>query len=396
MPPEPGAVGCLCDGLKSIFCSPGPATYRMFTASGDYALFFYANSHDPFPIATSNFFGSPGVMLLGSLGDAEQNKREPASGGRVSIGYWRVEENPWVCNGIRDLGAELNFFFVGERSASFVDERSPTIIRPFFDVDNRVESGFIVAAPGLANGGVDAHSQTHFWGGELNVWKNVCYDSPGTTFSASLMAGFRYLDLDSSLNINSISIFNQNLAAIPPFASFSGNTLRVFDSFAVRNRFYGGQVGIGGKIWPGDYGLTFDVAVKLALGASNEQLNINGGQLRTFANGTQAFSPAGVLALPTNIGNHSVNKFSQVPELDLKLSMPVLRHITLYSGFQMLSWTRLIRPALQIQRDIDVTQIPNFPFTNGAMPSGLAQPGVPFRQSDLLLLSVTFGMEVNW
>src|SRR5262249_38780687 len=114
-------------------------------------------------------------------------------------------------------------------------------------------------------------------------------------------------------------------------------------------------------------------------------------------NGTQIFSPAGLLALPSNSGDHHVNKFAQVPELDVKLSAPVTSHITLSSGFSMLYWSRLLRPAQQIDRNLDVTQIPNFPRGAGATPvAALGEPRVPFKQSDILLLGVSFGIEINW
>src|SRR5262249_6584952 len=164
--------------------------------------------------------------------------------------------------------------------------------------NDRVESGFIVAAPGLATGGLVARAQAEIWGAELNVWKNAFYNHPGTIFSVNMMAGFRYLDLDARLGIGTVSVYNQNLPATSVFAPFAGNTLQVSDSFAARNRFYGGQVGIAGKFWPID-GLTLDIGLKLALGATSEDLHIEGAQLRTLTNGTQIFSPAGLLALPS-------------------------------------------------------------------------------------------------
>src|SRR5262249_36872250 len=156
-----------------------------------------------------------------------------------------------------------------------------------------------------------------------------------------MLGGFRYLSLDSQLGIDQISVFGQNLANFPVFQGFAGNTLRASDTFAVHNRFYGGQVGGFGQVWPGGFGRVIGVGVKLALGATVEELDISGSQLRTLANGTQVFSPAGVLALPSNIGNHRQSRFSQVPEFDLKVSVPLGCHLTLSTGFSMLYWSRL-------------------------------------------------------
>src|SRR5262249_42131224 len=132
-------------------------------------------------------------------------------------------------------------------------------------------------------------------------------------------------------------------------------------------------------------------------GTTSEDLHIEGAQLRTLADGTRVFSPAGLLALPANSGDHHVNKFTQVPEIDLKLSAPITSHLTLSSGFSMLYWSRLLRPAQQIDRNLDVTTIPNSPLGAGAVPvAALGEPRVPFKQSDLLILGVSFGVEVKW
>jgi hypothetical protein len=249
--------------------------------------------------------------------------------------------------------------------------------------------------PGLATGGITAHTQADMWGAEANVWKNIYYYPTGTTGSVSMMGGFRYQEFNSRFDVNSFSVFNQNLAAFPAFASFAGNSLGVSDSFAAHNRFYGGQFGISGQWWPGDW-LFIDVGFKLALGVTSEDLDIAGSQVRTLANGTRVVSEGGLLALPSNIGSHHLNKFSQVPELDFKVSIPLLNSVTLSTSFSALYWSRIVRPTQQIERNIDITQIPNFPPAAAAVPTGLGQPSVPFRQSDLWLLGLHLGLEVRW
>ena len=47
-------------------------------------------------------------------------------------------------------------------------------------------------------------------------------------------------------------------------------------------------------------------------------------------------------------------------------------------------------------RVIDITQIPNYPPAVRATPTGLNQPNVPFRESDLWLLGGSVGFEVVW
>jgi hypothetical protein len=371
-----------------------PHRSEVLTFDAAYALYVFASNHDQLLLGSNGVAGSPFTTLVEAFGDADQEKRSAVSGGRFSVGWWRVLDE---AGGIRCLGAEASFFFVGKRSATLVDDTSPTIFRPFFDLNNRKESTFIVAAPGIATGGIAGHAEAKLWGAELNGYKNLCFDRgyPPETSSLNLLAGVRYLDLDQRLEIGSTSVFNTPVTGAPAFVAFSGNRLQVTDSFATHNRFYGGQVGATGKWWPLE-NVTVEATVKLALGATSEDLTIAGGQARTFANGVTVVSPAGVLALPSNIGDHHINKFAQVPELDIKITFPVVSHVTLTTDLSLLYWSRILRPGQQIDRALDITQIPNFPGAVGAVPTGLGQPSVPFRQADLMVLSASFGLEVSW
>jgi hypothetical protein len=369
----------------------------MFTADAEYILWFLATPHDNVPItATGSLSGSSirGEQVVSSLGDAEHGHGDPGSGARFAVGYWQVEDNPWVPGGIRDYGAEAVVFFVGQRSADFRDASSPTIIRPFFDVNNHVESGFVVAAPGVATGGVTAHAQSQLWGAEANVWKNLGFDYPGTTGSVDGMVGFRYLNLDDRLTIDSASVFNPS-PTDPAFLPLAGKTLQASDSFATHNHFYGPQVGISGKWWPAG-GMQVEAAFKVAIGDNYENLQIAGGQLLTPPSGQSKPSLGGLLALPSNIGDYHINKFTQVPEIDLKFTCPVASHVTLTAGFTTLYWSHVLRPADQVERGLDIAQIPNFPGSTTAPPVAFQQPGVPFRQSDLWALGITIGVGIKW
>jgi hypothetical protein len=387
--PEPCAPGPLSPLLSSIYSG----SRDEFTAEADYVLWFLAGHRGTSPIVTS----LPGQQPFAQLGDPNRDS-VLASGGRFALGYWLIEDNPWVPQGIKDVGVEGRFFFVGRRSADLVVDdlnNSPTLFRPFFDLNNHVESGFLVAAPGIASGSVTGHAQADMWGAEANVWKNVFFDRPGTSLIIDLMAGFRYLNLNSALDISSISSFSQTIPAGSAFASFAGNQLFVQDSFTTHNNFYGGQVGITAKGLLLENLLTIEGSARIALGTNSEDVNISGSQLRTSATGT-TFSNGGVLALASNIGNHHMNKFAQVPELGLKLSVPIGNHLRLMTGFSALYWTRIVRAEGQIDRTIDVTQIPNNALAAGTAPTGLARPGVPFTQSDLWLLGINFGVEYRW
>jgi hypothetical protein len=386
----------IVDGLKSTFLTesgaPRPA---VAAANAEYLIWFLAGPRDSMPLASTGLLGSPGTVVLGSLGDADRNSKRPAAGGRFTVAYWQIQDNAWVPGGIRDLGAEAVFFFVAQRSAGFNIGSASNLGRPFFDLNDQTESRFLVAGPGLATGSVAARVEAEVWGAEANLWKNVYCNYPGTTGSLSVMAGFRFLDYHARLNIGSVSVFNQDLTNFPSFLPFAGSTLQVFDAFSTHNWFYGGQIGVNGKWWPEEW-IQLEMGMKLGLGATSEDLTITGFQVHTRPDGTRTTTPAGLLALPSNIGNYHRNVFAQVPELDAKVAVPVFHHVTLSTGFTALYWSKILRPALQIDRDLDITQIPNFPASASAHPTGLMKPGVPFKQSDLVLLGLSLGFGVNW
>jgi Putative beta barrel porin-7 (BBP7) len=142
---------------------------------------------------------------------------------------------------------------------------------------------------------------------------------------------------------------------------------------------------------------TFDVslATKLAFGGNAEQVHIDGFQFLTLPNGTVVPSQGGLLALPSNIGRTHHSEFSFVPEFDITVSYALCRHVIFKAGYDYLYWTNVVRPGDQIDRVIDVTQIPNFPAV-GATPTGIARPAVPVKQSDFWAQGLVLGLQFVW
>ncbi len=377
-----------------VIGEPDHKTSGVFSLDTDFVLWFYGTSRDNLVIASSGPLGTSGTTTLGTQVDVE-HREELIPGGRFRIGYWQAEENPWIPSGIRDLGVETVILFVSQTSTDFFDGRSPDLVRPFFDLNNRQESAFFVASPGVATGNITSHGQTNVWGAEANVWKNLYYNFPGTSCVVDVMGGFRYLSGDELLRLGSLSVFNSTIPATSPVASFAGNRLEVRDSFATHNRFYGGQIGIQNKALFMD-GLFFDMAFKLAFGVTDENLNVVGNQVRTFADGTTAVSTGGLFALPSNIGHFHRDKFTLIPELDLKFGYVITDYLTLTTGFSTIFWDGFLRAGKQIDRQIDISQIPNFPAGAAATPTGLGSPGVPLSQNDLWVMGLSIGLEFRW
>jgi hypothetical protein len=342
----------------------------------------------PTPVGT--VFTGPGDTL-----QDEGISRHIIPGARFALGYWWTSENPWVPGGqLATSGVETRFMFVGQRSVSFADFGSPTLVRPFFDLNNGVQSGVVVAAPGLASGAVTGTASESLWGAEVNAWHGLYHDWPGTTCSVEGMIGFRFLGMDDGIQISRASNFVASPVGFPDYAFLAGNRIREQESFTTQNRFFGGQLGIRGNMYLDC--MTVTGQFQLGVGDTNESINIQGSQLRILPNGQTMVSQGALLALPSNIGRHDRNKFTLLPELGLKLSFPVGDHWVLSAGFTTLYWNRIIRPGDQVDRVVDITQIPSFPGAAAAIPTGFARPGVPFQQSDLWLMGVMVSAEFKW
>src|SRR5262249_51927158 len=140
----------------------------------------------------------------------------------------------------------------------------------------------------------------------------------------------------------------------------------------------------------------FSTTVKYGIGTTHERLTINGGQVLTAPNGAQTTSVGGLLALPSNIGRRSQNRFAQVPEAHVGLAVKLSRYLTIHGGYNIFFLSRVLRAADQIDRAIDITQIPNFPGAAGATPTGLGRPAALMRETGLLVHGLDVGLQFSW
>jgi hypothetical protein len=395
-PAEPAETGSapphgFFDDLASHFAGTcAPTNGNVLTTDLDYLFWVMKNPRLSVPLASTNAEGAPGNVNLIGGGQFEYDHR-PNSGLRLSVAYWQADPVPELeWDKPRTFAIEGNFLYLPQRALAMRNDTAPTLIRPFFDLNDRVESGYVVAAPGISNGGITVDSNYSLWGGEVNLWKNVYYEYPGRTIRIDALVGFRYLDLDEGLAISTLSLYNQQ--PLQPFTQFAGSQILVNDLFYTRNQFYGGQIGAVTKFFLD--ALDMSIAFKIAFGENVEQVYIDGYQLRT-ANGTTTATSGGVLALPSNIGRHNGTQFAVVPEVDVLGHYQFCRHVGLAAGYTFLYWGRVARPEYQIDRVIDVTQIPNFP-TSGIAPTGLARPSVPFKQTDYWTQGLTVRLEFVW
>src|SRR5207244_4300466 len=147
--PSPEAVPAhapsagVCDGCRSLLgCDAGSAQGGLWTADAGYAFWSLHGRRANFPIAATGPLGALGTVVLENVNQAENVRTDPGSGARLGFGYWLVDDNPWVPGGIRCVGAEAKFFFVGQRSGDSLIQCLSPLVRPFCDAATGMESAF--------------------------------------------------------------------------------------------------------------------------------------------------------------------------------------------------------------------------------------------------------------
>jgi hypothetical protein len=107
-----------------------------------------------------------------------------------------------------------------------------------------------------------------------------------------------------------------------------------------------------------------------------------------------AASAGGLLALPTNIGQHSNNRFAVVPEVGINLGYQVADWWRVFVGYDFLLLSSVIRPGDQIDPNINVSFIPNF-YSN-APASPLLRPAPTLKDTNFWAQGISIGMEIRY
>ncbi len=364
------------DGLQ-----PGNGEKPRFFFWGEYLLWWVKQDKVPVLASTStNPFdngelGQPTTSVLFGGDGIDGSAR---SGFRFTAAAWLDD--------CQECGVFFRGFYLSPRSTNFEANSSqfPTLARPFFNINQGIEFSQLTAFPGLATGTLEVHNQSELWGAEANVFCPLCC---GCNYGFNLFGGFRYLQLNESLTV--VENFNGLPAAGPPFAN---NNIVGTDFFGTRNQFYGGQVGVFGEWRRGRFSV--ETWAQVALGDTHQDLRIDGSQVLTTPTGATQVFKGDLLALPSNIGHTSRDRFSVVPEVDLNVGYWVTDHVRAFVGYDWLYWNNVIRPGGQIDRNIDISQIPN--FIPGVQPTGQNRPAAPQNSTDFWAQGVTFGFELRY
>ncbi len=231
-------------------------------------------------------------------------------------------------------------------------------------------------------GGQTVTSQTQISGVEGNVLLHAVVKKQRTL---SLLAGFRYLDLQENLSI----VSNENLLVMGGSSSFTGT-----DLFATRNQFYGGQVGLQSQSQSGRFDSS--MIAKVALGDDYQTVTVNGYNNVTGFGLPSGTTPGGIFAQSTNIGQRFRNEFCVVPEVQLQLGYNVSGRIRAFVGYDFLYMTDAVRPGSQIDRMLNLTSNSVISGVTPATLVGAPRPEPLFNGTSFWAQGLNIGIDFNF
>jgi hypothetical protein len=301
------------------------------------------------------------------------------SGVRITGGAWFDAD--------RNIGFEANFFsFDRQRTHAFIGtdgNGSPALAIPFNNVTPGNVGAFVlrVSNPGQTSGNVVTSSDINLWGAEINsAW--CLARVPHLGLEWTLLAGFRYLYLQEHLNFSPLT--NSDLTTNPTVTIFN-------DDFRTTNNFYGGQLG-SRLVWEGQR-FAIMATGKVALGGTQEILQIQGQTNVIGANGQIFAGPGGFFAQASNMGRFTSTQFAVVPSVELKFFWNLSRTVRLFAGYDFLYWNQVVRPGSQIDRNLNLSQ--SSVLGNGAL-IGPAAPTVLFNRTDFWAQGFNVGIELRF
>ena len=130
---------------------------------------------------------------------------------------------------------------------------------------------------------------------------------------------------------------------------------------------------------------------KVALGATEQIVNINGGSTVLVPGAAPVSAVGGILAQQSNIGQHYHCTFGVVPEAGLEVGYQITPRIRATLGYTALYWSSVARPGNQIDRTVN----PALPPTDAmfGIGGGPARPALPsLRESDFWAQGLNFGL----
>lgn len=365
--PGPADVGALRND-PSQFTMSGPR----FWATGDYLLSWYTPIRTPpiiqsVPAAQANLSTGNGAVTL----FPENNRINfgAFSGIRASAGA-----------NFDQFGVEVGGFLLERQSetGSFFSNGFPNAIgQGYISAGSGAPTTLFASSPNNYSGGVSAIAQSRLWGLDASArhsWYTFLFDT------TDVLVGFKYLDLQESLVINSPSFFP------------SGGIVSATDSVRTANRFYGGYVGVNSRLSIAR-GFGVDFTSKSGLGGVAQRAELVGSNSIISATGAVDREAAGLYARGLNAGTFTRTRAAYLQEVDLKLTYNFNPWVQVSFGYSLLFMSSAMRPGGAIDSVVNDSTVR---FVSMPTPSTQARPAFQWRADELVVNSLTFGLKIQY
>jgi len=388
--PAAGPSDACCASLPTAPCEADAGDgWGRATFFADYLVWWVRKGPTPGPLLT---VGSASDTIPGALGQPHTGAL--FGGGGLDYGAFsglRLGGTFGLAGGLALDGS----YFILERRSTGVSAASdaggsPLIARPVINDVNGLQESYSTSFPGEIVGRTDIISHTQLQGFDINLAASLTR-CPGR--SLDVLVGYRRLDVREDL------LFHDALTPLVSddltFLGASVNppsSLADFDGFRTRNHFNGGQLGAR---WQRSFG-HFDVGVtgKLALGATDERVQIEGASLLLTPGAAPTAALGGILAQQGNIGTYSHSTFSAVSEVGLNLGWRVTENLSATMGYTFLYWTHVARPGAQIDPRVNPFAVPTDQDFGGGPATG--HPLFSLHTRDFWAQGLNFGVTLRF
>jgi hypothetical protein len=254
------------------------------------------------------------------------------------------------------------------------------LARPFLNVETNEEDARLITFPGLVSGSIDVAAATDFGSTAIRFRRGL---SHAETSRLDLLTGVYFTHLDEALSIQESLVSTGGGTGIPV-----GTRIRLSDSFRIRNRFLGPQLGLANRWNHGRW--IFDAVMKLAIGSTRSEIALAGSTTTTTPDGATASDANGVLVLTSNSGRFDVNKFTFVPELGVRAGIRLNRSWRGTIGYSLVYWGQVVRPGDLVDRSLNLSQLPPGPLV------GAERPELDLVFADFLAEALSLGLECTF
>jgi hypothetical protein len=298
------------------------------------------------------------------------------SAGRFALGWWFFPDHY--------LGVETGSMFVESRAALFTasSDGSTILARPFFDQATGTAQSNLISFPGTSSGSVFVKASSgNFYEAHVDFSEEFCRTD---CWRHTLLLGYRFFRYDEALLIQQ-SIF-------PTGSSFApGTEVDSTDNFQTKNEFHGVDVGLRSEFcWRK---LSAEGVARISVGNMGSTVNVLGSQVATVPGAAPVVQTGGLYALASNIGSHTDDKWTIVPEVGATLCWRPTCHLEFSVGYSLLWLNEVARAPDQIDFVLNRNLIP--PATQ--TPTNTDHPNnFNLSRSDLWLQSISFGAAIRY